>query len=355
MSQPSRRAFLASLSAAAVVPCLSVAHAARPEGMTVLEAPADPSILLARRAAQAAGPEGLTVLAAPANSSILLARAIDAAASAGIAPGLKLETWRSPDELRAGIVSGKAKVFSLPTNVAANLRNRGLPVCLVDVISVGHMMVLTSEPDIGSLTDLRGKRVQLYFRHDMPDLCLRFLLAKAAIDPDREVTLDYAGSPVEAAQLLLSGRATTALLNEPTASSVLLAAKAKGLPIRKAFSLQNEWARITARPPFLPLAGIAATEDIARDHGEFLRALHYEIIGAAAWIVDNRAAAGDLAERTLGFKADAMAASLEKAEITIGGARAERPNLEAFFSALAEQAPGLIGGKLPDDGFYFNL
>jgi NitT/TauT family transport system substrate-binding protein len=307
------------------------------------------------RPLRAAAPEGLTVLAAPANSSILLARAVAGGGLAVAAPGIALKTWRSPDELRAALVSGQSGIVSLPTNVAANLRNKGLPIRLVDVVSVGHMWLLSSDPAVNALADLRGRRVQLYFRNDMPDLSLRFLLAKAGLDPDADVTLDYAGSAVEAAQLLLSGRAATVLLNEPAASSVLLAAREKGLAIRRAVSLQTAWADLTGREPFLPLAATAVTEDLAKAHPGLLAALHAETEKAAAWTAAHVAEAAALAQSVLGFAPDAMAASLEGADIRVVPAKAARPALEAFLSALAERSPAIIGGKLPDDGFYSDL
>lgn len=305
-------------------------------------------LALATPAGRALGAEGVTVFAAPANSSILLARAVEG----GALPGAALKTWRSPDELRAAIVSGEAKVFSLPVNVAANLRARGLPVRLINILSVGHMAVLTTDPAIHTLADLKGRRVQLYFRGDMPDLSLRFMLGRAGIDADKDVGIDYAGSATEAAQLLLAGRASTVLLSEPAASAVLLAGAGRQPAIRRAFTLQGAWAEQTGRAPFLPLAGVAATETFVRENPEFLRALNTETIRAIGWVVANREAAAALAEKRLGLKADAMAASLVDADIRVVSAREARPDVDAFLAALSALSPAVIGGRLPDDGFY---
>lgn len=297
---------------------------------------------------------GPVVFAAPANSSVLLARAVDGGGLNGVLPGVTLKPWRSLDELRAAIVSGQAGIFSLPTNVAANLRNKGLPIRLLNVLSVGHMWLLTRDPAVNALADLKGRRVQLYFRNDMPDLSLRFLLSKAGLS-ESDVTLDYAGSAPEAAQLLLSGRADTVLLNEPTASAVLLAAKNQNLPIRRAISLQKSWGELTGADPFLPLAGTVVTEAMIREHPDLPRILHTETVNAVGWTASHPDEAAALAQRTLGFAPDAMAASLNGADIRVVSAREARPGLEHFLSALAERSPAIIGGKLPDDGFYADV
>lgn len=299
--------------------------------------------------------DGATVvLAAPANSSILLARAVNSGALNGTLPGVTIKPWRSLDELRAAIVSGQAGIFSLPTNVAANLRNKGLPIRLLNVLSVGHMWLLTRDPAVNALGDLKGRRVQLYFRNDMPDLSLRFLLTKAGLADD-EVSLDYAGSAPEAAQLLLSGRADTALLNEPAASAVLQAAKDKGLPIRRAVSLQKAWGELTGADPFLPLAGTVMTEAMIREHPDLPRLLHTETVNAVGWTTVHPGDAAALAQQTLGFAPEAMTASLSGADIRVVSAREARTGLERFLSALAERSPAIIGGKLPDDGFYADV
>ena len=47
--------------------------------------------------------------------------------------------------------------------------------------------------------------------------------------------------------------------------------------------------------------------------------------------------------------ADAIRA--DRSEMVV--ASKARPELEFFYQQLLEMQPGLVGGKLPDDGFYF--
>ncbi|BBF93820.1 ABC transporter substrate-binding protein [Blastochloris tepida] len=323
----------------------------RPSRRTALAALA----ALAASRPLAARAEGLTILAAPSTASILVARALDSGALDAVAPGASFNVWRGPDELRAALVSGRAGAVTLPTNVAANLHSRGLPLKLVSVISVGHMHVLTTDPAIAGLADLRGKRVQLYFRNDMPDISLRWLFGKVGLAPDTDVFLDYAGSATEAAQLVLAGRAQTVLLNEPAASAALQAADKAGLGLRRAFTLQSAWSEATDTSTFLPMAGLAVTADTARKDPDMVRTLHQAISDAAAWVRAEPAAAGALAEQRLGFPALATAASLEMGDSIVIPAHTARPAIEAFLTALADLSPALIGGSLPGDDFYFEF
>lgn len=290
------------------------------------------------------------VLAAPADSSLILARAVSSGALGADVP---LRVWRSPDDLRAAVVSGRSRVFSLPVNVAANLRAKGLALRLVAAVAVGPMSILTVDPEIKGPGDLRGKRVQLYFRGDMPDISFRLVVERAGLNPDTDLSVDYAGSAPEAAQLFLAGRATTILLNEPNATATLAAAIRSGAPARRAFLLQDAWA--AAGGGFLPLAGVAVTEDAERDAPGLSRCLMSALTEAAEWVRAEPEEAARLAERVLGFKADAIAAALKVARVRVVGARTVRPDLESFLSAVAARSPALIGGRLPDDGFYADV
>ena len=308
-------------------------------------------LALAPRGALAAS--GPAILGAPSTASILIARAVESEAFKAAAPGASFAVWRSPDQLRAALVSGEASAVSLPTNVAANLDSRGLKLKLVSVISAGHMHVLTVDPAVSQIGDLKGKRIQLYFRNDMPDVSLRWLLAKAGLKPDEDVVLDYAGSATEAAQLVLAGRAETVLLNEPAASAALLAARKAGLALRRAFTLQSAWADLTGSAAILPMAGLAVTASFADQAPDIVKALHQATVEAAAWVKADPAAAATLGEARLGFPEAATRLALEEGDTTVVAAREARPAIEAFLGALAELSPALIGGKLPGDGFYF--
>jgi len=290
------------------------------------------------------------VLAAPADSSLVLARAI---MSGALGADIPMRVWRSPDDLRAAVVSGRSRVFSLPVNVAANLRAKGLALRLVAAVSVGPMSILTVDPAIKGPGDLRGKRVQLYFRGDMPDISFRLVAERAGLNSDTDLAVDYAGSAPEAAQLFLAGRATTILLNEPNATATLTAATRSGLPAKRAFILQDAWA--AAGGGFMPLAGVAVTEEAERETPGLSRRLKAALAEAAEWVRAEPEAAGRLAERVLGFKADAIVAALKVANVRVVGARTVRPDLESFLSAVAARSPALIGGRLPDDGFYADV
>lgn len=191
----SRRAFLASAGAAVIAsPCV------------------------------AAAAEPLTFWGPPAAPSIVLAQAVASGAMKDVAPAAAFRTWRTPDEMRAGLSSGAMQAVIVPSNVAANLYNRGLGVHLLNIMTRGLLYVVAG-PGISRVGDLAGRKIAVPFRNDTPDFILRRLLAKAGLKPGKDLQCDYAGTPPEAMQMLLAGRVDAALLAEPAATAAILRAK----------------------------------------------------------------------------------------------------------------------------------
>jgi hypothetical protein len=57
------------------------------------------------------------------------------------APAATFRLWRDTDELRAGLVPGRSRLITTPSHVPANLANRGLPMRLLAIISMGHLSI----------------------------------------------------------------------------------------------------------------------------------------------------------------------------------------------------------------------
>ena len=320
-------------------------------GRRAFLASATAAIALAGRAS-AAELGGLVIHASPAGASVLLARAVESGALERGAPGARLKAWRNPDVLRAGIVKGDVRLFSAPSTISANLFNRGAPLRLLSVIGYGNIYAVTAEEEIKELADLRGQTIQLFFKNDMPDLLFRSAMTHAGLTEGRDYRIDYAASALEATQLLLAGKARIAILGEPVATMALAKGAQAGLGLRRAVDIAQAWGAATGRTARVPVLGVAATEDLARDDMDFLSGFHAALRDAVAWMRAHPVEAGALGARDFGFNAQALAASLAHSNIDAVPAATARGDLEFLWNALAEISPGVVGGHLPDAAFY---
>ncbi|MCW5620432.1 MAG: ABC transporter substrate-binding protein [Burkholderiales bacterium] len=306
--------------------------------------------LAGTRFAAAAGP--LVLWGPPAAPSIILAQAAATAFPAAVAAdGATFRTWKTPDEMRAGISSGSMEAVVVPTYVAANLYNRGLGLRLVNVLTDGLLYVVAPPGTVAGITGLKGKRVAVPFRNDMPDYILRRLLASAGLTPG-DLDIDYSGTPPEAVQMLLAGRVQAALLSEPAASGAIARAHAAGKPLAREVNCQQAWGSVAGRTT-IPQAGLAVSEKLAARIGvPGLEALQACLVAALQVVRRDPGAAAAAAAPAFGLPAAVLEQSLATSNLVVRTASAARDDLAMLFDVLAKDDPRIIGGRQPDTRFY---
>ncbi|MDF2628823.1 MAG: transporter substrate-binding protein [Symbiobacteriaceae bacterium] len=261
-------------------------------------------------------------------------------------------TVKTADQLRAAIAAKELQVAAAPTNVAANLYRKGVQIQLLNVTVWGTLYVMTTRDDINTWTDLVGKNLLVPLKGDIPDLVFQYLARQAKVD----LTPTYLGTPTEAMQMLLAGKADAVVLTEPVATAAQIQGKAKGLTVRVAIDLQKEWGRLTGRPARFPQVGTIILGDLAKTRPELAQTLHNAMKNAAQWMKANPKEAAALGETTLtDLKAPVIEASLTRTPIDVLSAAEAKEELAFFFARLKDMSPEMIGGDLPDADFYSDV
>lgn len=284
---------------------------------------------------------------------------VDSGALKDVAEVVEFRPWKDPDQLRVLALDAKADAdfVAMPTNVAANLYNRGVKLQLLNVSTWGVLWMVSREPNLKTLADFKGKEVLMPFRADMPDIVFQALAEKQGLDMKRDFKLRYVGSPLDAMQMMITRRADHALLAEPAASVALR--KTKSFPVSviapelyRSVDLQQEWGRVMQRPARIPQAGIVALGKVLGDAvliDKFQRAY----AASLAWCEKQPDECGRrVASRIEMLTPEGVADSVRVDNAVFVTAKEAKPELEFFFGLLHAKQPGLIGGKLPDEGFY---
>jgi NitT/TauT family transport system substrate-binding protein len=275
----------------------------------------------------------------------------------GLAESIGFTPWRDPDQLRALALREGADFVAMPTNVAANLYNRGVPLKLVNVSVWGILYLVSRDAGRKTLADYRGEEIAMPFREDMPDLVFQETAQALGLNPKADFQLRYVASPLDAMQLLITRRVRHALLAEPAVSMALR--KTQSFPVsaiapelHRAVDLQQEWARAFQRPPRIAQAGIVALGRAAQDTA-LMQRLAAAYAEAAGWCQANRAACGaEVAAVEPRLTAEAVADSLGVAGLQPVPAAQARGEVMFLFERLLRRNPQLLGGKLPDAGFF---
>ncbi|WP_217125824.1 ABC transporter substrate-binding protein [Hydrogenophilus thiooxidans] len=300
------------------------------------------------------------VLAGPyAAVSYPLIHMVESGALKDVAEVVEFRPWKDPDQLRALALdkSTPADFIAMPTNVAANLYNRGVKLQLINVSTWGVLWLVSREPGLKTLADFKGKEILMPFRGDMPDIVFQVLAKKKGLNVKRDFKLRYVGTPLDAMQLLITRRADHALLAEPAVSVALR--KTRSFPVSviapelfRSVDLQQEWGRVMQRQARIPQAGIAVMGK-ALGNAALIEKFQQAYAASLAWCEKQPDECGKLvASRAEMLTPEGVADSVRIDNAEFVTTRDARPELEFFFAVLHAREPNLIGGRLPDDGFY---
>ena len=299
----------------------------------------------------------ITLAGPPAIVSAPLIHMAETQALKDVAQRTVFTSWRDPDQLRMMAMGGKADVLAMPSNVAANLFNRGAGVTLLNLSPWGALWVVTRDAQRKALADFKGEEIAVPFRGDMPDIVLQLLAAKQGLDVQRDFRIRYVPTPMEAMQLLITRRVSHALLTEPGVSLALR--KTQSFPVgliaptlHRGADLQQEWGRLFQRAPRVPQAGIAAVGGV-RAQPQVLAAVERAYAQSVAWCRSNALECGRMMARHIDLLTpEAVADAIAVSQMDAVPAAAARAELEFFFGQLMTRTPQLLGGRLPSEAFY---
>lgn len=257
---------------------------------------------------------------------------------------------QSPEVLSSKLLSGEMELATIPTNMAASLYNKGVPYQLAAMNTWGVMYVVSNGVAIDDWADLKGKAIGAVSRGASSDVVFRYLLSQNGINPDKDVTLSYNPTPVELGQLVISGKTSLACLPEPWVSVV----QSKNPQLKVVLDLQQEWTRIQgADTPFAQTC-LVVNRDFAVKHPEVVKAFLNEYAQSIDWVNHNTAAAANLMkENDIGIPAEVAEAAIPRCNLRYMSSREARPAVEKYLQVLMEFSPDTIGGKVPDDKFYY--
>jgi NitT/TauT family transport system substrate-binding protein len=262
---------------------------------------------------------------------------------------VRLEALASADLMAARFIAGDAKVGILPANVAAKIASSGKNIQIAAITGTGMLSLLTSDPGVQDIADLRGKTVQVTGQGATPDYVFRRILLSKGINPESDISLNFALAYPEIAQSLIAGRISTALLPEPFATM----ARSGKSDLRQIGDIQDEWIKAGGQGNY-PMTVLAVDGNFAAYNPGVISVILESLKASIEWTVANPAEAGVLVEKhDLGLRAAVITAAIPRSNyVFISGAEA-RPQIEALFKVFLEFSPASIGGSLPGDNFYY--
>ena len=262
----------------------------------------------------------------------------------------EFELVGSPDDLTGKIISGEVDIAAVPTNLASVLYNKTEgAVQLIAVNTLGVLYVLEDGDTIQNVSDLNGKEVMTSGKGASPDFVFRYILEKNGLTPDKDVILDYKLQHAELAAAMVSGDVKIGLLPQPHVTTALM----KNDKLRVALDITKEWEAVTDESE-LAMGVIIVQKSFAEANPDALSVFLDEYKNSVEFVNSDIENAAKLIEK---FEILPNAAIAQKAipmsNIVYIDAMDAKGFIDDFYKVLFEFEPKSVGGKLVDEGFYY--
>ena len=258
-----------------------------------------------------------------------------------------LQLYGAADEIVPKLIKGN---LDIPANLAATLyqkTNGGIQVLAVNTLGV--LYVVEKGDTVHSFADLKGRTILSTGKGTTPEYVLRYLLTKNGLDPDKDVKIEYYSEASEVtAQMAATKKDAIAVLPQP----YVTAAQMKDSELRVVLDLTKEWNKVCDTQL---ITGVTVVRTAyAEDHPDVVQAFlndYEKSVNAANTDIDGTAA---LCEE-IGVVAKAAIAkkALPKCNIVYRRGEEMKKDISAYLQVLYDASPAAVGGKLPDDNFYW--
>ena len=261
-----------------------------------------------------------------------------------------LQLYGTADEIVPGLIKGELDMAAIPANLAAALYQKtkgGIQVMAVNTLGV--LYVVEKGDTVHSMADLAGRTILSTGKGTTPEYLLRYLLEKNGLDPDKDVKIQYCSEATEVtAQMAAAQKDAIAVLPQP----YVTAAGMKDPSLRVALDLTAEWDKVSDSQ--LVTGVTVVRTQYAQEHPDVVEVFLQEYaqsVRTANTDLDRTAALCE--QQGVVAKAAIAKKALPACNIVCRTGDEMQKDVSAYLSVLCAADPAAVGGKLPDEGFYW--
>ena len=256
------------------------------------------------------------------------------------------------DEISPLLINGDLDGAAVPANLASVLYNKtGGNIVVAAINTFGVLYIVETGDSIQSISDLKGKKIYSTGKGTTPEYALDFLLENNGIDPDKDVTIDFASEATEVSTLLTEDKSGNAVAVLP--QPYVTAALAQNDGLRIAISFADEWEKVTSDSKLVTGVFVFNKQfaesnpnlisSFLKDYSESVDFAKNDTDGAAALIEQyGIVAKAPIAKKALPFC---------NIDFVVGNEMKE--TLSGYLQTLYDKNPAAVGGTLPSDEFYY--
>jgi len=238
----------------------------------------------------------------------------------------------------------------VPCNLAATVYNNTGKVQVAAVNTLGVLYILETGETIQSIEDLRGQTIYSTGKGTTPEYGLRHVLTMAGIDPDKDLTIEYKSEPAEVLAAIKSGLCTVAMLPQPFVTAAM--SQVEGLRI--ALDLTEEWDKVNETGSMVT-GVVVIRKGFLEENPEAVETFLTEYAASTEYVNANPAdeTVGQWIDSLDIAKAAIAAKAIPYCNIVCITGEDMMDAVSGYVAALYGQNPESVGGKLPDEAFYY--
>lgn len=261
----------------------------------------------------------------------------------------------APDLIVGKISSGEIDIAAVPTNLAATLYNKtGGKIQILALNTLGVLNILEKGDTVKTFADLKGKKLFASGKGSTPEFVLNYLLLQNGIDPLKDITIEYKTEHSELAALALSGKADLVMIPEPFVTTIL----SKNIGFKSILDMTTEWSFVTEKlgikDSVLSMGCVVVRKDFATANKQAVIDFLDEYKASIDYTnVSQNAAADMIAKYEIMPSASLAKLAIPNSNIVFVEGEVMKNQILNFYNVLFMADPKSLGGKMPDDAFYF--
>ncbi|MBR5321972.1 MAG: ABC transporter substrate-binding protein [Clostridia bacterium] len=293
-------------------------------------------------------PESIRIITLAGPTGMGMAKLIESDTNNQTAYNYEFTVASAPDQVSPEVIKGNYDIAAVPVNLASVLYNKTegkLQVAGINTLGVLYM--LENGNTINSVADLKGKTIYATGQGSNPEYVLRYILSKNNINPDKDVTIEFLAEHAELATKLKNNSVAIGMLPEPQVTSATT-----GSEVRIALDLTKEWDKVSEYK--LVQGCIIVRKEFAEKYPTAVAKFLEEYKSSVDFVKNNIDEASTLIEKAgIIPKAAVAKKAIPNCNICLITGEEMKSYVSQMLNVLFEANASSVGGRLPDDRFYY--
>ncbi len=259
--------------------------------------------------------------------------------------------YQNPDEIVSKIITGEVDIAAVPSNLAAVLyeKTQGEVICL-GVNTLGVLYLVENGTTLEHVEGLRGKKIYASGKGSAPEYILQYILNHYGINGDQDFDIQWMANHTDVMTALMSEEGAVALLPEP----FVTVATMKKENVTVSIDLNHEWQEIEGKS--LPMGVILAQKSFVENNPKMVEVFMVSYSDSVVKVNEHPQEGSELifefeilSDKKIAEKA------IPKCNMVFLTGENGKEELKGFYDILNSFDPKSIGGKLPDENFYYEI